>query len=135
MKDVNIRHFKLTSGEELIGLVQHSDDHAFVIERPVTVKLNSIGMWMYSPWFPFSEKKIFKLFKRHVINHVEIDDESKKHYINYSVNKKENAERTPSFNEVLDKILKEQNIDPLHDDDLIDEYDLYQNTSKEPTIH
>ena len=135
MKDVNIRHFKLTSGEELIGLVQHSDDNAFVLERPVSVKLNSIGMWMYSPWFPFSEKKIFKLFKRHVINHVEIDDESKKHYINYSVNKKENAERPPSFNEILDKVLKENNLDPLYDDPL-DGYDLDEiKSEKEPTIH
>ena len=135
MKDVNIRHFKLTSGEELIGLVQHSDDNAFVLERPVSVKLNSIGMWMYSPWFPFSEKKIFKLFKRHVINHVEIDDESKKHYINYSVNKKENAERPPSFNEILDKVLRENNLDPLYDDPL-DGYDLDEiKSEKEPTIH
>ena len=50
------------------------------------------------------------------------------------MNKKENDERTPSFNEVLDKILREHNIDPLHDDDLIEEYDLYD-TSNDPTIH
>ena len=64
MEDLNIRHFKLTSGEELIGLVQHSDENAFVLERPVQIKMNSLGMYMYSPWFPFSDKKIYKLFKR-----------------------------------------------------------------------
>ena len=132
MKDINIRHFKLTSGEELIGLVQHSDENAFVLERPVQVKLNSLGMYMYSPWFPFSDKKIFKLFKRHIINHVEIEDESKKHYINFSVKGKN--ETTPSFNDVVEQVLKERLNDPFLEDDLLDEYD--SDTNEEPpTIH
>jgi len=130
MEKLNIRHFKLTSGEELIGLVQHSDDNAFVLERPVQVKLNNLGMYMYSPWFPFSDKKIFKLFKRHVINHVEIEDDSKKHYINYSVNGK--AEETPSFNEIVEQVLKEKLNDPLLD---YDETDIDIETEEEPTIH
>lgn len=130
MEKLNIRHFKLTSGEELIGLVQHSDDNAFVLERPVQVKLNNLGMYMYSPWFPFSDKKIFKLFKRHVINHVEIEDDSKKHYINYSVNGK--VEETPSFNEIVEQVLKEKLNDPLLD---YDETDIDIETEEEPTIH
>lgn len=119
MEDLNIRHFKLTSGEELISLVQYSDENAFVLERPVQVKLNSLGMYMYSPWFPFSDKKIFKLFKRHIVNHVEIEEDSKKHYINYSVNGVK--EETPSFNEMVEKVLKEQQLQ--FDDDLPLDYD------------
>jgi len=104
MKELNIRHFKLTSGEEVIGLVQHSDENAFVLERPVQIKMNNLGMYMYSPWFPFSDKKIFKLFKRHVINHVEIEEDSKKQYINYNVGEKKDL---TSFNELVEKIADE----------------------------
>lgn len=132
MEDLNIRHFKLTSGEELISLVQYSDENAFVLERPVQVKLNSLGMYMYSPWFPFSDKKIFKLFKRHIVNHVEIEEDSKKHYINYSVNGVK--EETPSFNEMVEKVLKEQQLQ-FNDDPLLD----YDQDEPEPepkkTIH
>lgn len=132
MEDLNIRHFKLTSGEELISLVQYSDENAFVLERPVQVKLNSLGMYMYSPWFPFSDKKIFKLFKRHIVNHVEIEEDSKKHYINYSVNGVK--EETPSFNEMVEKVLKEQQLQ-FDDDPLLD----YDQDEPEPepkkTIH
>jgi len=132
MEDLNIRHFKLTSGEELISLVQYSDENAFVLERPVQVKLNSLGMYMYSPWFPFSDKKIFKLFKRHIVNHVEIEEDSKKHYINYSVNGVK--EETPSFNEIVEKVLKEQQLQ-FDDDPLLD----YEQDEPEPepkkTIH
>ena len=125
MEDLNIRHFKLTSGEELISLVQYSDENAFVLERPVQVKLNSLGMYMYSPWFPFSDKKIFKLFKRHIVNHVEIEEDSKKHYINYSVNGVK--EETPSFNEIVEKVLKEQQLQ-FDDDPLLD----YEQDEPEP---
>jgi len=104
MENINIRHFKLTSGEELISLVQHSDENAFVLERPVQVKLNNIGMYMYSPWFPFSNKKIFKLFKRHIVNHVEIDEESKQHYINYNLGEKKDL---ANFNEIVEKIAED----------------------------
>ena len=132
MEDLNIRHFKLTSGEELISLVQYSDENAFVLERPVQVKLNSLGMYMYSPWFPFSDKKIFKLFKRHIVNHVEIEEDSKKHYINYSVNGVK--EETPSFNEIVEKVLKDQQLQ-FDDDPLLD----YEQDEPEPepkkTIH
>ena len=113
MEDLNIRHFKLTSGEEVIGLVQHSDENAFVLERPVQIKMNNLGMYMYSPWFPFSDKKIFKLFKRHVINHVEIEEDSKKHYINYNVGEKKDL---TSFNELVEKITDEYQSAMEYDD-------------------
>jgi hypothetical protein len=132
MEDLNIRHFKLTSGEELISLVQYSDENAFVLERPVQVKLNSLGMYMYSPWFPFSDKKIFKLFKRHIVNHVEIEEDSKKHYINYSVNGVK--EETPSFNEIVEKVLKDQQLQ-FDDDPLLDYEQDEPESEPKKTIH
>jgi hypothetical protein len=84
IKDIDIRHFKLTSGEELICYVQSSGEHAFIVERPAVVRLASDNSWTFSDWFPFSDKKMFKIMKRFVINHTEVVDETKESYIKYS---------------------------------------------------
>ena len=36
MEGLNIRHFKLMNGEEIIGLVAIKNDDNFIIERPVS---------------------------------------------------------------------------------------------------
>ena len=84
IKDIDIRHFKLTSGEELICYVQSSSEHAFIVERPAVVRCASDGTWTFGDWFPFSDKKMFKIMKRFVINHTEVVDETKESFIKYS---------------------------------------------------
>jgi|TARA_B110000503_G_scaffold22587_1_gene35031 hypothetical protein len=84
IKDIDIRHFKLTSGEELICYVQSSSEHAFIVERPAVVRCGSDGTWTFGDWFPFSDKKMFKIMKRFVINHTEVVDETKESFIKYS---------------------------------------------------
>ena len=84
IKDIDIRHFKLTSGEELICYVQSSSEHAFIVERPAVVRCASDGTWTFGDWFPFSDKKMFKIMKRFVINHTEVVEETKESYIKYS---------------------------------------------------
>ncbi len=84
MDKINIRHFKLTSGEEIIGYVIDSDEQAFVIERPAVVQVSPVGMYTFGHWFPFSDKKVFKIMKRFVINHTEVVEETKESYIKYS---------------------------------------------------
>jgi hypothetical protein len=41
-------------------------------------------MWTFADWFPFSDKKVFKIMKRFVINHTEVVSETKESYIKYS---------------------------------------------------
>jgi hypothetical protein len=83
IKNIDIRHFKLTSGEDLICYVQSTTEHAFIVERPAAVKTRN-GTFTFDDWFPFSDKKIFKIMKRFIINHVEVVNETKESYIKYS---------------------------------------------------
>jgi|GEM_PF-6790374 len=84
MKNVDIRHFKLTNGEDIICYVQSSTEHAFIVERPAAVQVSPAGIWTFNDWFPFSDKKVFKVMKRFVINHTEVVTETKESYIKYS---------------------------------------------------
>lgn len=103
MEAIDIRHFKLTNGEDLICYVQSTNEHAFIVERPAAVRVSPAGIWTFADWFPFSEKKVFKIMKRFVINHTEVVEETKESYIKYSCQDmiKETVE---SFEEYGDEI-------------------------------
>ena len=103
MEAIDKRHFKLTNGEDLICHVQSTNEHAFIVERPAAVRVSPAGIWTFADWFPFSEKKVFKIMKRFVINHTEVVEETKESYIKYSCQDmiKETVE---SFEEYGDEI-------------------------------
>ena len=84
IKNIDIRHFKLTNSEDLICYVQSSSDHAFIVERPAVVRVSLDGTFTFGDWFPFSDKKVFKIMKRFVINHTEVVEETKESYMKYS---------------------------------------------------
>ena len=84
IKNIDIRHFKLTNSEDLICYVQSSSEHAFIVERPAVVRVSLDGTFTFGDWFPFSDKKVFKIMKRFVINHTEVVEETKESYIKYS---------------------------------------------------
>tara|TARA_R110000796_G_scaffold122454_1_gene236815 strand:+ start:1512 stop:1892 length:381 start_codon:yes stop_codon:yes gene_type:complete len=84
IKNIDIRHFKLTNSEDLICYVQSSSEHAFIVERPAVVRVSLDGTFTFGDWFPFSDKKMFKIMKRFVINHTEVVEETKESYIKYS---------------------------------------------------
>ena len=66
IKALNIRHFKLVNGDEIVALVSVKNNDNWILERPVTVSSNILGSYQFSPWFPFSDAKLFKVLKSHV---------------------------------------------------------------------
>ena len=67
IENLDIRHFKLTNGEEIIGLVNSATENAFIIERPAVVHVSNLGVYMFSSWFPFSDQNLFKILKTSVV--------------------------------------------------------------------
>ena len=59
MEELDIRHFKLVNGDDIIGLVNRKNDNAFLVERPVIAQSNMLGGYQFSHWFPFSDAKNF----------------------------------------------------------------------------
>lgn len=123
IKNVDIRHFKLTNSEDLICYVQSSSEHAFIVERPAVVKVLLDGTFTFGDWFPFSDKKIYKIMKRFVINHTEVVQETKESYIKYSCQ--------DMIRDEINRDIEEYELEgeSMIEDDIRDEEDI------EPTIH
>ena len=85
MEELNIRHFKLMNGDDIIGLVAVKNDDNFIIERPVSIHANLLGGFQFTPWFPFSDSKQFKIMKSNIIQHVPIAEEVKTSYVQFAL--------------------------------------------------
>tara|TARA_Y100000385_G_scaffold268115_1_gene304844 strand:+ start:528 stop:911 length:384 start_codon:yes stop_codon:yes gene_type:complete len=82
---LNIRHFKLMNGEEIIGLLAIKNDDNYIIERPVRINPSLLGGIQFSAWFPFSEDKQFKVLKSSIIQHVPIAESIKDTYVDFAL--------------------------------------------------
>ena len=85
MEGLNIRHFKLMNGEEIIGLVAIKNDDNFIIERPVRLNPSMLGGVQFAAWFPFSDAKQFKVLKSSILQHVPIAESIKDTYVNFAL--------------------------------------------------
>ena len=83
MEDLNIRHFKLTNGEDIVAVVSVKNDDSWLLERPVLVNPNLLGGYQFTPWFPFSKTKVFKVLFSNIINSTGIDADVKESYLQY----------------------------------------------------
>jgi len=85
MEGLNIRHFKLMNGEEIIGLVAIKNDDNFIIERPVRLNPSMLGGVQFQAWFPFSDSKTFKILKTNIIQHVPVAETIKDTYVSFAL--------------------------------------------------
>ena len=81
---LNIRQFKLVNGEEIIALVHKKNSEFIAIERPCKIQTNMLGGYQLLPWFSFSSQKLYTIERKHIIYHVEIDNDVKDAYIKAS---------------------------------------------------
>ncbi len=120
MEDLDIRHFKLTNGDEIVGLVSNKNDTNWIIERPVQVNANLTGGFNFTPWFPFSDAKTFKVLKNHIVQHVPVADTVKSTYLTFALqltNPDDRAAAIKSERESLEEYEREL-IDRYTDDDI-----------------
>tara|TARA_B100001094_G_C17500843_1_gene470979 strand:+ start:129 stop:518 length:390 start_codon:yes stop_codon:yes gene_type:complete len=83
-EELNIRHFKLINGEEIVALVHNKDDKFVAIERPMKILQNMFGGYQLAPWFVFSNQKMFALHQNQVLHSCIVDDNFKDTYIKVS---------------------------------------------------
>ena len=113
MQELNIRHFKLMNGDDIIGLVAVKNDDSYIIERPVLINANLLGGFQFSPWFPFSESKQFKIMKSNIIQHVPIAEDVKENYVQFAL----------KLDEVRKPVTKsDQEILEEYEDEIINRY-------------
>ena len=91
LDDVNIRHFKLSNGEELIALVQGEQDQLIKLESPMEVhrevRMNSQS-FVFTRWLPLSKFDVCLLNPMHIVSHVECDNDVKERYVRMCLDEK-----------------------------------------------
>ena len=82
--DLNIKHFKLTSGDEILGLIAGIEKGMIHIEYPVLIDM--VGdAYMLADYMPTSKKNIITLYTSHVVAMSDVFDSVKEEYVKYCV--------------------------------------------------
>jgi hypothetical protein len=92
--DLNIRHIKLTSGDEIIGLIAGIDvpNQLVHIERPMAIHSHYAGdkeSYYLTEWMPVAKSNISHISSVHIIAQSEVTDDMKENYIRFCLNKKD----------------------------------------------
>ena len=129
MEDLNIRHFKLLNGEDIIGIVSTKNKDNWLIETPVLVNPGLLGGYQFSPWFPFSKTKVYKVLFANIINSTGIDPDVKESYLQYVIDLKKSIKKINTAQDIADM---QDEIDQLMND-LYEEGELFD--KKKRTMH
>ena len=130
MEGLNIRHFKLMNGEEIIGLVAIKNNDNYIIERPVRLNPSMLGGIQFQAWFPFSDAKQFKIRMSDIIQHVPVAETIKETYVQFALKMDKPVEsvQTKSDQEILEEY-ENRLANDLYEDGLTEELD------KKRTLH
>lgn len=92
LDDVNIRHIKLSTGEEIIGLVlidEKMSDELLIVQKPMMIKSvqrNDSMSFLFYEWQPLSKTDTCFINPVHIVSHVECDNEVKGQYVQICMN-------------------------------------------------
>ena len=90
LRDVDIRHFKLSSGDEIISFVSKEEDNAVYLNRPFKIHSGFVDanatQYYFTDWLPMSTSSMCALSKLHIVTFVECDNDVKEKYISMCVN-------------------------------------------------
>ena len=86
LDEVNIRHFKLVSGDEILALVNTIEDNYCLVEQPLSLNVMHISegkeSYYFSEYMPLVKRDgPIILHMNSIVAHCEADDEFKEQYV------------------------------------------------------
>lgn len=91
--ELNVKHFKLSSGDEILGLVAGIDNRKgiMVLEYPVLIEM--VGKaYMMLDYMPTSVKNLVSFTTHHIIAQSDVHESVKHEYIKYCLGATEESE-------------------------------------------
>lgn len=95
LDELNIRHFKLSSGEEVVGIVvdtpsssDGSEDPILTVQRPMLLETQTHPdrvMFLFHEWQPISKHDTCFINPFHVISHTECSNSVKEQYLHIAL--------------------------------------------------
>lgn len=91
LQDVNIRHIKLVSGEQLIAIIHDQDTESdlMMVQKPMLIKMSSHESgttFVFYDWQPLAKTDTCFINPFHIVSHVECVDDIKEQYIKACMN-------------------------------------------------
>lgn len=122
LSDVDIRHFKFSSGDEVISMVAKEEENVIVLTQPMqmhSVINQQSQAYYFTDWQPMAKINACAVSKLHIISFVECADNVKEKYIQMCLDTEPNANMGQYLNtdedvDELDLELDEY-LDPLPD--------------------
>lgn len=115
LDNIDIRHFKLTNGDEVIGLIRGHDEVQVFIEFPLLLNIISLSpekeQYYYTEWMPMAGDQLIKVYFGSIVAQSKCTDQFKEQYIRTALRLKETptnvlSEMDEDFeDEVFDSIM------------------------------
>jgi len=107
LDDINIRHFKLTTGEDLIAIIlteeeigsEHFRKDLITVQSPMEIRMmrsDTEVSFIFYEWQPLAKSNVCFINPIHVVSHVECSNDVKGQYINACVNTPTEHDEGPS---------------------------------------
>lgn len=80
MKNLDVRHFKLINGENILATVADEMNDTTVIENPVLINSHGNGVVRFTYWMPYTEENYFVLPNSSIMIQATISDAYKDEY-------------------------------------------------------
>jgi hypothetical protein len=129
LSDIDIRHFKLSSGEEVIALVTGDDENVVKLAQPMQMhsEINQqTQAYYFTDWQPMAKANTCSISKLHIVSFVECADNVKEKYIHMCLESEADPVQN-NFGSYIDSDVDELDIE-------IDEH-LDPQTDDNPTFH
>jgi len=84
LSDVDIRHFKLSSGDDVISMVIGEQEDVVIISQPMQVHSvvnNNTQAYYFTDWQPLAKVNGCAISKLHIISFVECNNNVKEKYV------------------------------------------------------
>ena len=93
LDNIDIRHFKLTNGDEIVGLVRGHDEVQVFIEFPLLLNIISLSpekeQYYYTEWMPMAGDQLIKVYFGSIVAQSKCTDQFKEQYIRTALRLKE----------------------------------------------
>jgi len=107
MEDIQVRHFKLVNGEQIIAAVNSKNEDNWYLGVPVQVSPGFINGFQFAPWFPFSKEENYKISFVNIIQSTPVEQEIRDAYIKFVLNLKDNPPRAKVDNRSAQELLEQ----------------------------
>lgn len=135
MKDIDIKHIKLSNGEEIVSFINSIKGDDVILEFPLMLNSvynnNSTYTYYFTRFMNLTNDNIIHLNTRNIIAYSTVSDEIKERYIRASLNYKEDRHKEENrVNKEIEKRIRD-NINSIMDDEEYEydyETDIFQHT-------